>query len=275
MRLLLRHLIYVWRVTAELLRHGLGSGIGNRHPGGPGLWLLPLLLSLQPAGHDLTLRLRYPDGGPVVGLAVTLLKLPDHMPVGWQNADNACYTNERGECNWQVSSGLYEFAFPEGYQPDPVTLAELGEGGLHSLAVFLDRDASIGIVLADPHTRTAGETLFFDRAPDEPLPQFVVPDASDSHQHGGQPGPEPTPVQSEATGGLGHPEETPVVTPVITGVTGPRTFEREWLSPFWFVLAAAIIAGTGFVVYQQWQIRRRESLMRQRIQLYTARRVED
>jgi hypothetical protein len=270
--LMIKHLIYVFQMVHDLLRHGFRSTKWN--PGGPryGLRLLPLLLFLQSSDHDLTLRLRYPDGRPVVGLSITLLKLPDYTPVGWQNADNACYTDEEGECNWQVGSGLYEFAFPEGYQPDPVTLAELGEGGLNSLAVFLDRDATIGMVLANPQTRAAGDTLFFDRAPDETIPQFVVPAAGDSHQHGGQPGPEPTSAQTMSASGLVHPEETPVITGV-TG-TGPLTFERARLSPFWFVLAAAIIAGTGFVAYQKWQIRRRENLMRQRIQAYAARREE-
>lgn len=269
MLMLLKQLFYLLRIAHDLLRQGFCSSKRDM------LLLLPLLLFLQPAHHNLTLRLRAPDGRPVVGLAVTLLKLPDHVQVGWQNADNTCYTNESGECNWQVSSGLYEFVFPigdwPGYQPDPVTLVELGEGGLNSLAVFLDRDATVGIVLADPHTRTAGDTLFFDRAPHAALPQFVVPDANTPASRGqhdpGSPGLEPT------LAGLAHLEETPVVTEV--EIAGPITLERGRLISFWFVFTAALIVGIGFVAYQRWQIRRRESLLRQRVQTYAARRVED
>jgi hypothetical protein len=135
------------------------------------------------ARHNLLLRLRYPDGRPVSSVEVSLLKMPDRAPVGWQNTDNACQTDAQGECAWQIFGGLYEFSFTAGLTPDPITLTELGEGGLNNLSVFLDRDFTMGIVLADPLAEAAGDTLFFDRAPDDPLPQFFVPDSQDARQH--------------------------------------------------------------------------------------------
>ena len=143
------------------------------------------LLQIQEPGarHVLLLRLRYPDGRPAAGVEVSLLKMPDRAPVGWQNTDNACQTDAQGECIWQIFGGLYEFSFPAGLMPDPITLTELGEGGLNNLSVFLDQDFTMGIVLADPLTEAAGDTLFFDRAPDEPLPQFYIPGPEDARQH--------------------------------------------------------------------------------------------
>jgi len=135
------------------------------------------------ARHELVLRLRSPDGRPAAGVEVSLLKMPDRTLVGWQNTDSACQTDAQGLCAWRLFGGLYEFSFPEGLTPDPITLTELGEGGLNNLSVFLDRDFIMGIILADPLTEAAGETLFFDQAPDEPVPQFFILGPNDARQH--------------------------------------------------------------------------------------------
>jgi hypothetical protein len=147
-------------------------------------FLFPFFQTPEPgARHELLLRLRYPDGRPAAGVAVILLKLPDRAPVGWQNTDSACQTDAQGLCGWQLFGGLYEFSFPEGLAPDPITRTELGEGGLNNLSVFLDRDYAMGIVLADPLTASSGKTLFFDQAPDEAVPQFFIPGPEDARQH--------------------------------------------------------------------------------------------
>lgn len=146
--------------------------------------LLNLFQTPEPgARHELVLKLRYPDGRPAVGVEVSLLKLPDRAPVGWQNTDSACQTDTQGLCVWQLFGGLYEFSFPEGFAPDPITLTELGEGGLNNLSVLLDRNYFMGIVLADPLTGSFGNSLFFDQTPDEPVPQFHIPGPEDSRQH--------------------------------------------------------------------------------------------
>jgi hypothetical protein len=147
-------------------------------------FLFPFFQTPEPgARHELLLRLRYPDGRPVAGVAVTLLKLPDRTPVGWQNTNSACHTDAQGLCAWQLFGGLYEFFFPAGLVPNPITLTELGEGGLNNLSVLLDRDYSMGIVLADPLTDSSGNSLFFDQTPDEPVPQFFIPGPDDARQH--------------------------------------------------------------------------------------------
>jgi hypothetical protein len=147
-------------------------------------FLFNLLQTPEPGPrHELILQLRYPNGRPAVGVEVSLLKLPDRTLVGWQNTDSACQIDAQGLCVWQLFGGLYEFSFAAGLTPDPITLTELGEGGLSNPSVFLDRGYAMGIVLADPLTETAGDTLFFDRKPDESLPQFFIPGPEDARQH--------------------------------------------------------------------------------------------
>lgn len=225
----------------------------------------PLVYRREPSRlHTLTLRVRYPDGRSVAGLPVDLLKMPDHTAVGWQNANNTCYTDTFGECTWRLRGGLYEFSFPEKYRPDPVTLSESGEGGLNGLGVLLDRDYTVGIVLADPHTRAAGNTLFFDQTPDEPIPHFRVP-----RQQGSQAIP---PIPPVIVSELIRPTATP---PVTLPADGPNSgsVERNTRSRLLLlVVVAAVAVGLAFTVYQSYRGRQTSETERPDI---TGRHKED
>jgi hypothetical protein len=143
-------------------------------------------LAAEPAAaggrHELTLRLRYPDGRAASGAVVNLRRLPDREIVGWRFADNACRSDERGECRWSVWTGLYEFEFEGNLQPDSLTLAAAGGHGLYGLGVYLDQDFTVGLALADPLTGGAGETLFFDLSPEAAQPTYRSPSLEDLYR---------------------------------------------------------------------------------------------
>jgi hypothetical protein len=196
--------------------------------------------------YRLTLRLRYPDGRPASGAVVSLRQMPDRDVVGWRFADNACQSDERGECHWSVWSGLYEFDFAGALQPDGLTLAAAGSQGLHGLGVYLDRNFTVGLVLADPLTGGAGETLFFDQSPEAELPSYRIPGWEDLHHHEDAAAGDGA-EQREAT--LTVPASEPVAAetgvPVVAATTAPARRGLSWP----LLLTAVLLAGGGFFFF--------------------------
>jgi hypothetical protein len=207
------------------------------------------MVAAEAGRHQLTLRLRYPDGRPVSGVAVSLARLPDREVVGWQFTDNACRTDERGECRWHVFGGLYEFVFAEDLQPDAVTLAAAGSHGLNGLGVYLDRDFTVGLVLADPGSRAAGQTLFFDRAPDAPQPSFFVPDVHHPHHHPDDREEDAGAVIAALPQATEAADAEAVATTEVApeGEAGPSNRPFPWL----FVATAVLMAGAGLTLFRR------------------------
>jgi hypothetical protein len=200
----------------------------------------PAANASSPVGgrHELTLRLRYPDGRAASGVGMSLVRLPDRDVVGWQFTDNVCRSDERGECRWSVWSGLYEFVFEEGIEPDAVTLAAAGSQGLHGLGVYLDQDFTVGLVLADPLTGGAGETLFFDQSPEAALPVYRVPSLEDLHHH------EDAAEEQRATAATEASDGDEIAVGSEIGVDSRGTS--------WPLLAAAVcLAGGGIFFYHR------------------------
>ena len=200
-----------------------------------------------PAGgrHRLTLRLRYPDGRPASGAVVHLRRMPDREIVGWRFADNACQSDERGECHWSVWSGLYEFEFEGNLQPDGATLAAAGSQGLHGLGVYLDRAFTVGLVLADPLTGAAGETLFFDQSPEAALPSYRVPSWEDLYRHEDAALEAAAAAEDGAAGLTVVGTAVPATTPVPATTTAAAQGGLSWP----LLLTAVLLAGGGLFFF--------------------------
>jgi hypothetical protein len=195
--------------------------------------------------HELTLRLRYPDGRPAGGVVVSLTRLPDWTPVAWQPGRDDCWTDERGECRWLVVSGLYELLFEEGFAPDELTLAAAGGHGLHGLGVYLDQDFTVGLVLADPETGGAGDVLFFDQTPDEAQPLFRIPELADLV--GGQPA---APAPTERLAAAAPAATAAPATAAPATATSQPAADGGWNWPLAALALALLAAGLFFVLRQ-------------------------
>ncbi len=181
------------------------------------LWLalvtapLPTAVAQDETTVPLTIRLRDSDGRPVTGEVVKLSRLPEETAV-------ACTTDTQGECAWPAAPGLYQLLFDRPL--DDISAAILGESGLRGLGVMVggapnsaasNDDAPNGVVPNDNKPITYHFTfhsdgrVYFDLAPDAPLPVPKIPTAEESHFH---------------EGGLAVPGAVPdaTVIPVITAV---------------------------------------------------------
>lgn len=141
----------------------------------------PALAQDAGARQELRLRLRDAAGRPVTGVTVSLVRVYDGAPMGERVSGAA------GELAWSLATGYeYEIVLPGHLRPHPELLHELGDMGLGHLAFRLGTAGAapqppitLGLVVAGADGRQAGNTLFWDRAPESPLPQPDVPAAGD------------------------------------------------------------------------------------------------
>ena len=142
---------------------------------------LPTAVAQEETTVQLTIRLRDSDGRPMTGEVVKLSRLPEETAV-------ACTTDTQGECAWPAAPGLYQLLFDRPL--DDITAAILGESGLRGLGVMVgaapNDDASNGNKPLTYHfTFHSDGRVYFDLAPDAPLPVPKIPTAEESHFHEG------------------------------------------------------------------------------------------
>ena len=157
---------------------------------------LPTAVAQDETTVLLTIRLRDSDGRPVTGEVVKLSRLPEETAV-------ACTTDTQGECAWPAAPGLYQLLFDRPL--DDISAAILGESGLRGLGVMVggapnggapngaapngkspNDDASNGNKPLTYHfTFHSDGRVYFDLAPDAPLPVPKIPTAEESHFHEG------------------------------------------------------------------------------------------
>ncbi len=135
---------------------------------------------------QLTIRLRDSDGRPVTGEVVKLSRLPEETAV-------TCTTDTQGECAWPAAPGLYQLLFDRPL--DDITAAILGESGLRGLGVMVggapnggapnDDASNDNKPLTYHFTFHSDGRVYFDLAPDAPLPVPKIPTAEESHFHEG------------------------------------------------------------------------------------------
>ena len=157
------------------------------------LWaaLMPTAVAQGETTVPLTIRLRDSDGRPVTGEVVKLSRLPEETAV-------TCTTDTQGECAWPAAPGLYQLLFDRPL--DDISAAILGESGLRGLGVMVgaapnggapngespNDDASNGNKPLTYHfTFHSDGRVYFDLAPDAPLPVPKIPTAEESHFHEG------------------------------------------------------------------------------------------
>jgi hypothetical protein len=153
-------------------------------------WLVLLLLLFGAVGHSLTaqaqlpgtdgadeetvlltIRLRDSDGRFVTDEPVSLSRLPE------EETAVACTTDAQGECAWPVTRGLYQLLFARPL--DGVNAVLLGEGGLRGLGV------TVGETPITYHfTFHSDDYVYFDLAPEMPLPLPKIPSPDLIHHHG-------------------------------------------------------------------------------------------
>ncbi len=152
---------------------------------------LPTAVAQDETTVPLTIRLRDSDGRPVTGEVVKLSRLPEETAV-------TCTTDTQGECAWPAAPGLYQLLFDRPL--DDITAAILGESGLRGLGVMVggaptggapnggapNDDAPNGNKPLTYHfTFHSDGRVYFDLAPDAPLPVPKIPTAEESHFHEG------------------------------------------------------------------------------------------
>lgn len=119
----------------------------------------------------LTIRLRDSDGRFVTEEPVSLSRLPE------EETAVVCTTDAQGECAWPVTRGLYQLLFARPL--DGVNAVLLGEGGLRGLGV------TVGEAPITYHfTFHSDDHVYFDLAPEMPLPLPKIPSADLIHHHG-------------------------------------------------------------------------------------------
>jgi hypothetical protein len=141
-----------------------------------GVWAGPLPNGVAAQGQDestvlLTIRLRDSDGRFVTDEPVSLSRLPE------EETAVVCTTDAQGECAWPVTRGLYQLLFARPL--DGVNAVLLGEGGLRGLGV------TVGETPITYHfTFHSDDYVYFDLAPDLPVPLPKIPSLDLIHHHG-------------------------------------------------------------------------------------------
>ncbi len=142
---------------------------------------LPTAVAQDETTVLLTIRLRDSDGRPVTSEVVKLSRLPEETAV-------VCTTDAQGECAWPAAPGLYQLLFDRPL--DDISAAILGESGLRGLGVMVG-GAPNGAApngnkpLTYHFTFHSDGRVYFDLAPDAPLPVPKIPTAEESHFHEG------------------------------------------------------------------------------------------
>ncbi|MCI0581242.1 MAG: hypothetical protein L0332_27310 [Chloroflexi bacterium] len=130
--------------------------------------LRPGLATAQEAGQvRLQIRLRDSSGAAVAGELVLLEQSPEGEPI-------ACVTDANGLCNWSAGRGLYQLHFNRPL--DRISALAVAEGGL----------AGFGVTVGDEpityhFTFHSDGHVYFDAAPEAPIPQPIIPTLDDAH----------------------------------------------------------------------------------------------
>lgn len=223
---------------------------------------LATLPAQQLGKHVVTIRLRDANGDPIVGETVTLWQpFPIDEPI-----PPTCRTDEIGECTWTVARGLYAVVF-ESLELDELSALSVGEAGLFGLGLTVgDHDITYHFTVANE------DKIYFDAAPDSPIPQPIIPSMEDVNEHwfGGSTDPNAALEATEE-----KPTSTPTAeTPAITNSTddgnasggGGGTLERTWtVEKYWprarFILLIVAAIGFGYAGHR-WQHRRKANRAR-------------
>jgi len=141
------------------------------------LWLLVVPVGAAVAqaqgGVLLTVRLRAGDGTAVTGERVVLQRLPEETPV-----PPDCETNTDGECSWTVRRGLYQVLFTQPL--DDISAQAAAEGGLRGLGITVG-DENIVYHFTFYRDGRGDSRVYFDAAPDDPVPSPLIPAADALH----------------------------------------------------------------------------------------------
>jgi hypothetical protein len=161
-------------------------------------------------GATVTIQIREADGSPLVGESIMLVTPPADDPV-----PPLCATDHRGECSWFVTRGVYSLHF-NGLYVDEISLLGPAEAGLTGLSITVG-DADIRYYFAVAN----GAYIYFDLAPDQPMPQPFIPTLEDVwHDHY-----RPLPETLRAT------PQLIVATAMPTAVAGSSSIERPSAPP--------------------------------------------
>ncbi|MBK8989486.1 MAG: hypothetical protein IPM39_26090 [Chloroflexi bacterium] len=245
---------------------------------------------------QLTIRLRDSNGRALAGEVVKLARLPEETAV-------ACTTDPQGQCAWPVTPGLYQFLFARPL--DDISAAILGESGLHGLGVMVggapngaapngetpngetpngetpngETPIPVPLTLTYHFTFHSDDRVYFDMAPDSPLPVPKIPTAEEAHGHGdGHEGdhadeqiPPVVPVTTAvfaAAAPITTTQPTTVSTttavPAISPIATPSPSDSQpaRLSPV-FILLMAAAGGAGFGYLMQrlanWRAGRKDA----------------
>lgn len=219
-------------------------------------------LAQQPGNYTVTIRLRAANGDPMVGETVALWRpFPIDEPI-----PPTCRTNESGTCTWTVGRGLYAVVF-ENLELDEISALSVGEAGLFGLGLTVgDHDITYHFTVANENK------IYFDAAPDSPIPQPIIPTMEDvsEHWYGGSAGPnatttaredQPTPTPTAEAAATTHSTDDG---DSLSGVGG--TLEKTWtVEKYWprVRLMLLIIAAIGFgYAGHRWQRRRKANQQR-------------
>ena len=245
------------------------------------LWLALLTAPMSTAvAQDqttvpLTIRLRDSDGRPVTGEVVKLSRLPEETAV-------SCVTDAQGECAWPAAPGLYQLLFDRPL--DAITAAILGESGLRGLGVMVGGAPNGGASITYHFTFHSDGRVYFDLAPDAPLPVPKIPTAEESHFHeagtvvpNAVPNATSIPVTTAVFAAAAPITTTQPVTPTTAVATtvattiavsplatpSPLDTQPARLSPV-FILLLAVVGGAGFGYLTQhlyeWLTGRKDNL---------------
>lgn len=197
-------------------------------------------------GVTVTVRVRQADGSPLAGEKIMLVRPPEDDPV-----PPICTTDSNGECAWFVGRGLYTLHF-ETVKVDPISILGPAEAGLTGLSITVgDEDITYSFAVANENH------IYFDIAPDAPIPEPFIPTLEDvQHDHyRPTPGQTPQAVILESSLPAGGDGDTPPGRSDQGGLEAEQ-FSRQWLwSRLRFLLI--VIAGCliGFALFM-WQQRR-------------------
>lgn len=216
--------------------------------------------------HVVTIRLRDANGDPIVGETVTLWQpFPVDEPIS-----PTCKTDESGECAWTVARGLYAVVF-ESLELDELSALSVGEAGLFGLGLTVgDHDIAYNFTVANE------DKIYFDAAPDSPIPQPIIPSMEDVNEHwfGGSADPnaaleateeKPTPTPTAKTDTVAAPTDGDTFqSGEGEAQEGVWTVERYWPHlRFLLLIAAAIGLGYGGHKWQRGRKAKQERLAKQ------------
>lgn len=138
--------------------------------------VLPFPVSAQDSTRqEVIVRLRDENGTPFINVSISLIRVYDSAPMGTRATDAS------GSASWTLPTGYeYEFVLPDDFRLTEDMVNEVGDMGFGNLGFRLGKAGTqslpspvvIGLVLA---TTGEGENLFWDKTPNEAIPQPDIP----------------------------------------------------------------------------------------------------